>query len=247
MTFIDRGEVEWKSTQILRVGDSRDYEYQFDLPRPLADWDVFDYWELARFHSMRDHLTPGMVLYDVGTEQGWCNLMYASMVGPENMVLVEPTSEFWPNIRATWERNYPGVRPRACYDGLISDKTTDPRPFAYGWPAGSDGPLIDRNKYQYIHEHSADVVEMTLDDLVGRTGVVPDAVTMDVEGAELLVLHGGEQTLRAHHPLMWVSVHPDLGERDYGITPDQVHAFMADLGYTGQHLATDHEQHWLYT
>lgn len=244
--LIARSEVEWKSTGILRIGETRDYQYRFDLPRPLADWDVWDYWERARFESMREHLNQGMVLFDIGTEQGWCNLAYASMVGPQNMVLIEPTPDFWPNIEATWERNYPGIRPLACYDGLLGNKTTDPRTSFADWPAGSDGPLIDRNKYQYIHEHSDGVSEMTLNDLVERSGIIPDAVTMDVEGAELLVLQGAEQTLRTHHPLVWVSVHPDLGERDYGVVPEQVHGFMDGLGYTRQHLATDHEEHWLY-
>lgn len=243
--------MEWRPTKILKLSDvgpesEHVWEYEFTLPRPLADWDVFAVWERARFHSMRHNLRHGMVLFDVGTEQGWCNLLYASMVGPANMVLIEPTPEFWPNIRATWERNYSDP-PRACYDGLLSDKTTDPRKEFDAWPASSDGPLIDRNKYQYVHEHTADIAETRLDDLVTRIGVVPDALTLDVEGAELLVLQGGREILERHHPLVWVSVHPDLGERDYGVTPDQVHDFMDGLGYQRQHLATDHEEHWFYS
>lgn len=246
MTFIDRSEVEWKPTKILRIGDSQSWEHEFDLPRPLADWDVWDYWERARFHSMRDNLEQGMTLFDVGTEQGWCNLVYATMVGAENMVLIEPTAEFWPNIEATWHRNFT-MDPLACYHGLLSDCTTDETAAFHPWPAAAEGAaLIDRNKYQYIHEHAEDIREMALDDLVNRSGIVPDAVTIDVEGAELLVLQGAEQTLRAHHPLVWVSVHPDLGKRDYGVTSDRVHEFMTDLGYMGQHLATDHEEHHLF-
>lgn len=244
MTFIPVDEVEWRSTGILRIGETRDYEYRFDLPRPLADWDVWDYWERERFHSMSDHLEPGMTLFDVGTEQGWCNLIYASMVGPENMVLIEPTPEFWPNIQATWLRNFEH-QPQCCYDGLVSDKTTDTRDDFYDWPASADGPLIDRNKYQYIHDNQG-IPEMRFDDLQVNSGAIPDAITMDAEGAELLVLKGAEQTLRTYRPLVWVSVHPDLGERDYGVVPADVHDFMSGLGYLGTFLAEDHEQHWMY-
>lgn len=249
--FTPRDEVVWRDVEILKVSDKgplpHEYEYTFTLPVPLADWDVFDYWERARFHSMRDNLTHGDVLFDIGTEQGWCNLIYAQFVGPENMVLIEPTAEFWPNIQATWQRNYGDVFPKAMYAGLLSDKTTDRRPWFDWWPAGSQGPLIDRNRYQYIHDNTEQVPEMRLDDLVERSGIIPTAVTMDVEGAELLVLHGAAETLAVHHPKVWISIHPDLGERDYGVIPKQVHRFMDQCGYSGEHLATDHEEHWFFS
>ena len=244
MKFIERDQVEWKTVRFLERPDET-FEYQYQLPVPLADWDVFACWERERFHSMRDNLSRGDILFDIGTEQGWCNLIYADIVGPENMVLIEPTVQFWPNIRATWERNYDQL-PLACYLGLLSDITnTKLKKFA-PWPAASLGLLIDRNKYQYIHEHEDNVTQMTLDDLVNRSKIVPDAITMDVEGAEILILQGADKTLRLHRPKVWISVHPDLIERDYHATADDVHTFMDELGYTATHLATDHEEHWFY-
>lgn len=244
--FIPREDVTWQRTRMLERPDET-FEYEFVLPRPLADWDVFACWERERFHSMRDNLKTGDVLYDVGTEQGWCNLVYASFVGPENMVLCEPTREFWPNIYATWEANCTKP-PRVCYDGLLSDKTSDHRRGGalLGWPGNIDQPLIDRNRYQYIHDNTDRIPEIRLDDLVDRTGVTPTAITMDVEGAELLVLRGASDTIRTHRPKVWVSVHPDLAQRDYGVKPQQVHDFMASFGYTATHLATDHEEHYFY-
>lgn len=243
--FTPRDLVQWKTVRFLERPDER-FEYQFELPVPLADWDVFACWERERFHSMRDQLEQGMVLFDVGTEQGWCNLIYATFVGPENMVLIEPTDCFWPNIKTTWQNNgY--ADPLACYDGLLSDKTTDDRTSFDPWPDACAGDLIDRNKYQYIHDNDAGVPEMRLDDLVWFGNAVPDAITIDVEGAELLVLRGAEATLREWHPKVWVSIHPDMMERDYHVTAEELHAFMADYGYTGEHLATDHEEHWIFT
>lgn len=244
--FTPLDQVEWRTVSFLQRPDET-WEYQLELPRPLADWDVWAYWERERFHSMREHLTTGEVLFDIGTEQGWCNLVYAQFVGPENMVLVEPTPEFWPNIKATWEHNFTSL-PRLTCTTLLSDKNVGDTTINHrSWPDDAYGPLIDRNSYRYIHDNDSGATpEVELDVLVDLSGVVPDAITMDVEGAELLVLQGAANTLATRRPKVWISVHPDLGERDYGVTPDHVHAFMNSFGYTGTHLATDHEEHWYY-
>lgn len=247
--FIPQNEVEWKTVKYLQEplgGPNPKYKYEFTLPAPLADWDVYDYWEKERIASMEHHLKQGDVLFDVGTEQGWCNLVYASIVGPENMVLIEPTSEFWPNIKTTWYKNFK-EQPLAFYDGLFSDKTTDTRENDYGkWPEAINGPLIDRNKYQYIHEHSEGINELTLDEFVGRTGIVPDAITMDTEGSEMLILKGAEQTIKRHKPKMFISIHDDLALRDYGVKPDEVIQYLAGFGYKAEFLARDHEAHYYF-
>lgn len=245
-------QVEWKTVKFLKTSDAGPVEnhvfaYEIELPLPLANWDVWDYWERERFDSMRDNLNYGDILFDIGTEVGWCNLVYAKFVGGDNMVLIEPTPEFWPNIKATWEKNEL-KSPLACYAGLFSDKTTDSRKtLSVDWPQESGGHLIDKLAYTYIHENKKEVPEITLDDYVGRTGIVPDALTMDVEGAELLILKGAEKTLREHKPKVWVSIHPDLGERDYGVTRDDVLKFMFSLGYRSDFLAKDHEEHWYFS
>lgn len=243
--FIPIDKIEWKLVKYLRQGETRNYDYEFWLNEPLASWDVWDYWERERIESMRTHLKQGNVLFDIGTEQGWCNLAYANMVGAENMVLIEPTKEFWNNIRALWDKNY-SIGPKLAYSGLISTESSK------NWKEGlsvwkeSNGPLIDRNKYQYIHEHSNDIQSVTLDDLVRETGVVPDALTMDCEGAEILILKGARETIETYKPLIWASLHPDMALRDYNSPIQEVHDFLAELGYVGEYLATDHEEHWFF-
>lgn len=234
---------EWRNVGYLRKPD-RSFEYSLTLPRPLADWDVWDYWEKERIHSMQNHLTHDDVLIDVGAEHGWMSLVFAQMVGPTNLVLVEPTDRFWPNIRATWERNHGQVLPRATWRGLFAADTTATDLTSTAWPAESEGPLIDRLAYTYIHEHP-ECPRVRLDDWVTATGMVPTALTIDVEGAEWEILRGAEQLLEAHRPKLWVSLHPDLMLRDYDSDAGLFKVWLRGFGYTLTHLATDHEEHWL--
>lgn len=245
-------EVTWVEQTIVKTHDNPPPEsqwlYKIWIPDWLGEWDVFANWERERFASMSEHLGQGDVLLDIGSELGWQSVVYAQFVGPANVVLMEPADDVWPNIKATWECNFPGVPPLACYYGLLSDQTTSNFVLdRYLFPAEAEGPLVRSVSYRYIHDHGRRSPQMKIDDYCKLTGIEPAAMTMDTEGSELLILRGAEKTLKARNMKVWVSIHPELGVRDYGVVPQQVHDFMASCGYSGQHLATDHEEHWFFT
>ena len=87
---------------------------------------------------------------------------------------------------------------------------------------------------------------MAIDDFVSQSLIHPKALNIDVEGAELLVLKGAQHTLYFDRPFCWVSIHPDLLERNYQSTPEDIHRFMSGCRYTQEFLDTDHEEHWFY-
>lgn len=226
--------------------DSGPFVYDLELPQPLASWDVWDYWERERISSMQATLTTDDVLFDVGAEQGWMSTLFAKYMTP-NIVLFEPTAEFWPNIKATFEKN--GLQPPlATWMGLVSDRSFDDASSPQkGWPTPAhSGQLIDRNKYVNLHDQGHITPQITIDDFVRVTEVTPTALSIDVEGAEHLVLEGARATLTNGRPYVWVSQHPDLLERDYGVSNEAIFTYMGDLGYARTLLATDHEEHWLY-
>lgn len=246
MTTIKREDLQWVQKPYLRIGETNRYEFELKMYRPLADWDVFDTWEKERIRSMRQNLEQGDILFDIGAEVGWMSVICAQMVHPNNMVLIEPTSEFWPNIEVMWHKNF-DCEPLACYHGLLSDKTTDKTTLPmHAWPEASKGDPIDKLAYTYIHDNPKKIPEITLDDYVKQTGIVPDALTIDTEGSELLILKGAKETLAKKNLKIWVSVHADLGLRDYGIDPQLTLAFLEDAGYTGEFLGQDHEAHWYF-
>ena len=209
-------------------------------------------WEPERFISMEQNLKKGDVLFDVGAEVGWVSAIYAQFVGAENMCLFESNPDNWQNIKATWEaENLPN--PKSCRLALVSDRNTLAEPdfeTGYdkdGWPlAALTGMVWTPRSYRYIHEHAHSTPQMSLDVFSAISGIVPKAITIDVEGAELRVLRGAIEILMSYRPLIWVSIHEDLLLRDYGGTPQQIDELMTSCNYLGEHLATDHEAHWLY-
>lgn len=209
-------------------------------------------WERRRIESMAALLKKGDTLLDVGVETGWMSVLFAGMVGPENMILVEPSPYFWPNIRWTWEVN--GLLdPKACYAALLGTEfkhslfLPDVMP-EDGWPRIAwDDKLTTRRAYRYLHEtqHRLTTPQTTIDQITREQGPI-QAITIDVEGAELQVLYGGFQTLREHRPKVWCSLHPDLMKRDYKHTPTDLFNYMKSLKYSCHYLGTDHEEHHLF-
>jgi FkbM family methyltransferase len=241
--------VKWVDTYITKTHDNppmeSQYLYKMKLPDWLAIWDVFAGWEFEHVLSMREHLKEGDILFDIGAEIGWQSVLFSKMVGAKNMVLIEPSSELWPNIKATWEKNCE-EKPLHCYDGFFSDKTTSNALMPlHLFPLASKGSLVKSLSYRNISEHS-EPTQITLDDYVKATGIIPNALTIDVEGAELLVLQGAEQTLKNYDLKIWLSIHPELIRKNYNVGDSKVHDFMHGLGYEGCYLAAPSEEHWYF-
>lgn len=255
-----------------------------DEVRILGEWPVIlpDYrvahcaaqpnWEEGRLRSMHAHLRPGMVLYDVGAEHADLSALLATFVeGPGGgVVLVEGSDKFWPVIRATFEANR--LVPVACWAGFASDHDTDDEARGPGWgdvslTVGDEwptwaGPSLNgaepptHHGFKSVVESKDTIPNIRFDTLAEKVGP-PDAMTIDVEGAELLVLHGSERILRDVRPLVWVSIHPTLIAHDYNIhgvlgagDPDferqRVLDYMASLDYNHQYIETNHEEHALF-
>lgn len=243
-SFIDVENLQWQTRPIHRQGETRVYDYELELFEPLANWDVWDYWEKERIQSMQAHIKQGDLVWDVGAEQGWMSALIAKYMS-DNIVLFEPTGEFWPGIKAIWEKN--GLKkPKGTFCGFLSDHTTTGSKLALGWcDEANEASVIEKRKYRNVFdEGDQEIVPSVKGDNIYLT---PDHITIDVEGAELLVLKGLEQTLREHLPKVWVSIHPDMMVRDYGQDKSDLLFFMDDCGYEAELLAVDHEEHWIFT
>lgn len=70
---------------------------------------------------------------------------------------------------------------------------------------------------------------VTLDAFCRDMGVRPNLVKIDVEGAELLVLHGARNLLRESHPAIILAVHPPW--LPSGQSTADIVAFLEANGY----------------
>ena len=226
-----------------------------ELPEHRAarpQWDIQNGgWEPERLASMAANIQPGWTVYDIGAEEGDLPALWASWGAW--VVLFEPNPKVWPNIKVIFEGNDLADSVRGCFVGFAGDidrtpgrmNRLDGTGWCTGWwPEAADGEVIGDHGFMNLWERP-DVPSTTIDTAALVAGP-PDAVTIDVEGAELQVLQGANRTLNETRPFVWVSIHPEFMADGYGTNPDQIHDLMGGHGYEAEHLATDHEEHWVF-
>jgi FkbM family methyltransferase len=175
------------------------------------------------------------------------NTIFAAVLGPDancvdigahagdvlaEMVRIAPHGrhigfEPLPDLAISLQRRFPGV----CVRNVALGDEPGSFPFTHvidrpGWSGLQPRPTPDGAAAQ---TETITVTVERLDDALPEE-YVPTLVKIDVEGAELGVLHGARDTLARHHPLL-VFEH-GLGSADhYGTTPQDVHDLLGDLDY----------------
>lgn len=198
-------------------------------------------WETERIDSMHANLKPGMKIWDIGAEEGDFACLWSSW-GCE-VGLIEPGERVWANIRETWYAN--NVKdPLFAYEGFAAARDYMPegqQEVPYLWPDVSAGPIITDHGFRVVHERP-DIPSLKLDTLAERYGD-PDALTIDVEGAEYEVLKGAKRVLREVKPLIWLSLHPEPMCNAFNTPPSVLQHDLRNMGYGQRLLWLDHELH----
>lgn len=216
------------------------------LPFRADKHDFAGGWETAYLLELQKHLRPGMVVYDIGAENGEFGALAASIVKPHNVHLFEPSAVYWPNIKALWEANG-FADPGGCYRGFLDRLSKTPLPDHFGWPElNVFGPLFEGTAHLCLH--NADGMPTTnIDTYVQATARPPDVLLIDCEGAEARILQGAYRTLVSKRPLIFVSVHNDGAFACHSSTRQDLFATLASASYEWRLISIDHEEHWLAT
>ena len=179
----------------------------------------------------------GLTIYDVGGDQGIYTVFFARKVGDHGRVITfEPNPESYRRIVANAELNqFRNVDVRPI--GLGAQKSKLTFVFPEGEPArGSADAGIQAQILREKNPRSIEIEVNSLDDEVLSCGLPePDLVKIDVEGLEMDVLLGMQETLRKSHPSLFIEVHgADVQSKEDNAK--QVVKFLLDGGYSVFHV-----------
>ena len=162
---------------------------------------------------------PGDIVYDIGAHVGSYTLEAAVLVGPEGRVVAfEPCPA-----------NVAFLRQHVTINGLVNVTIVE-RAVSNHVGTVRFRPTPDRVTSTIDPEGPVQVPCLTVDDFVRRhPRHPPDALKIDVEGAEVDVLTGARSTLDEFAPWCFVATHG-------GDTGSACRSLLQDLGYGVSHV-----------
>src|SRR5258708_974836 len=175
-------------------------------------------WNAEEYTALKRHTRAGATVLDVGANVGSYTLLFARWVGDTGHVYAfEPAAA----SRAGLERHVSinglssGVTVRA---EAISDRTGS-APFI---DAGTHG---DNRLVRVATAETRSVPSLSLDDFCGASGISPDVIKIDIEGAELAALRGARRTIagRGAALALFVELHPGIWP-SLGVTRGDIEA-----------------------
>jgi len=162
-----------------------------------------------------------MTALDVGANRGVTSLTLAKAVGEDGRVWAfEPIPEYFAALRESLHRNH--VTNVQAHRLTIIDKTREIEFYKHG---GGSGVVPLKAAQRLI------VTATTIDEFLGKRPIKwVDLLSADYEGSELLMLRGGEKTLRAYCPQIFCEVH---------------HSYLDKLGHSiGELVEYLHQLHY---
>jgi len=172
-------------------------------------------------------LPPGKVFVDVGANFGVYTLVASKLVGETGKVLAfEPSAESFAILRQNIELNHLS-NVRAFRVALA--QTRSQAWLNYGWDPVCNWMSKDRDPLR--GNEGEEVQTDTLDQLLEENGVTRvDAIKIDVEGAEELVLRGAIRCLTAQSPIVIFEFNPESAALQ-GLSPWGARDLLEGLGY----------------
>lgn len=231
-------------------------QFEMILPDHRAareEWYTPYGWEKKRLASMHKNLDATDTIYYIGAEEG--EMCALCQIWGARVVMFEPNPKVWSSIKSIWEANSL-EKPAGVFPGFASNvtkKATNPQADMTlgedGYPRCAHEEIIAAHGFKEIDKESESYDQIKIDDYVQQTRVVPTAITLDVEGAEGIVLDGARETLKNFHPKIWLSGHHEFlcntfsGAGGFDSLRAICHWLKEDLGYEMEMLDFDHELH----
>ena len=197
-------------------------------------------WETVEAPSYRAFLetVPERgVVYDIGAHIGTYAVLGMKKAGPQGRSLAFEPHEYTRRLlerTIAWNNVEGQILIRGCCCGAVSGMADF---------FGSPNEAVGVSGFMEIDGLERKTVAVTtIDEEVAHSGLIPDVIKIDVEGAEFDVLKGATNTLATRRPCLVLSLHTEaLAKQE--LSKETILKWLDLLGYESKIVDEDHEIH----
>lgn len=197
---------------------------------------LFGSYELPTVRFIRSHVRPGMTLIDVGAQIGYITLEMSRAGGSGvSLYSFEPEPRNIAKLNANLRLN--DINNVTIVDRAVSDHDGLIRLFmSSDNNAGTHSTIASG---PFVSNDFIEIPCVRLDTFVREQAVQSvDMIKIDVEGGELEVLKGAEETLRRFKPVLIVEMSSSI-QQSRGFSVPKFKEMLRDWGYSAYSINTD--------
>ena len=175
----------------------------------------YGFFEEDMTHALLGYLKPGMTFFDVGSHIGFFSLLASAIVGPRGRVVAfEPTPSSFEIVSG----NLAHLANCRCENvaAFREDTHIEFTDFGVEFSVFNSmyGGKIKNDDLARATPRTLKVMARALDRWCAETGIYPDFLKIDTEGAEMDVLAGCNGILRSRRPMFTLEVGDIEGAQD---------------------------------
>jgi FkbM family methyltransferase len=193
------------------------------IPIEILNFGAYELEETEIFLALAEGQN---VVFDVGANIGWYSLNVAKRYGSALTVhAFEPLPATYRQLVANVELNHADCVVTHNLGMAAEDAVAV---FNY-YPEGSgNASLADLSGRASVSQVECEI--RTLDGFVKESGVAPDVIKCDVEGAELMVFRGAADTIASAKPAVFTEMLRKWSA-SFGYSPNDIIEWFAERGY----------------
>jgi FkbM family methyltransferase len=180
--------------------------------RMRVDWQIhrsFAYgsWEPEVVDMIKEEVTAGMTVLDLGAQSGFYSLLLSNLTGPTGKVFAfEPLPANYRILEENLDLNR--ITNVTVERSAVTDHSGE---ISFNFPLDAPwliaGPVLESD-----NQGAFTVPSVSIDDFMAQRRIPVHFIKMDVEGAEVMVLQGAKRTLEEFHPILAIELHSDEQE-----------------------------------
>ena len=179
--------------------------FKFDPEFLFSNYESFGNNHNRGFNHLIRNLKSVDIFFDIGAHIGLVSLPAGKeMKRTAKVVSFEPSCKNFKHLKSHVENN--SLEKIIILNHCLVGEENCQRIF---YSSKKESPMNSIVKSDHLNKYKKEkLMQITLDSFCHKSGLIPEVIKIDVEGAEINVLKGARNILKKYKPIIYLSVHP---------------------------------------